>query len=226
MHQLLVTSPDAVPFCHGKSDVALFAVKRDQSLVYLNYIWLMIARYSPSICFTISSAPDFTSTKKFETKHQMLHRLQEGISFGDGNEYCMSEYQRVASQRTRAWKAARYPDHDLLARHASTNAGSKAESKMFTPENLEREYWDIVELSQEVAVEYANDIDTFEFGSGFPLSQRGRAINGTKILEKMNEPEPEFGTAEYYRETWWNLNNIPSAPNSVLRHVRVGINGM
>ena len=154
----------------------------------------------------------------------MLHRLQEGISFGDGKEYCMSEYQQVSSQRTRAWKTARYPDHDLLARH--TNAGGNAERKMFTPENLEREYWDIVELSHEVAVEYANDIDTYEFGSGFPLSQRGRSINGTKIVEKMNEPEPEFGTEDYYRETWWNLNNIPSAPDSVLRHLRVGINGM
>lgn len=97
---------------------------------------------------------------------------------------------------------------------------------MFTPESLEREYWDIVELSREVAVEYGNDVDTHEFGSGFPLSQRGRSINGTKILEKSNEPEPEFGTADYYRETWWNLNNIPSAPDSVLRYVRVGINGM
>lgn len=175
--------------------------------------------------FLVLTAPNFNSQKKFETKHQMLHRLQEGISFGDGRDYSLADYQRVASQRTKAWKAARYPDHDLLARHASTNSGN-GESKMFTPENLEREYWDIVELSQEVAVEYGNDIDTFEFGSGFPLSQRGRSINGTKILEKMNEPEPEFGTADYYRETGWNLNNIPSAPDSVLRHVRVGINGM
>jgi len=184
--------------------------------------------YSPyaSLSIVNTLAPNFTSTKKFETKHQLLHRLQEGISFGDGKEYTIAEYQRIASGRTRRWKTNNYPDHDLLARHASTNEGSNAESKMFIPESLEREYWDIVELSREVAVEYGNDIDTYEFGSGFPLSQRGRSINGTKVLEKMNEPEPEFGTADYYRETWWNLNNIPSAPDSVLRHVRVGINGM
>lgn len=138
----------------------------------------------------------------------------------------MAEYQKVASQRTKAWKAARYPDHDLLARHASASNTLSAGSKMFTPENVVHEYWDIVELAHEVAVEYGNDIDTFEYGSGFPLSQRGRSINGTKSLAKMEEPEHKFGTEDYYRETWWNLNNIPSAPDSVLRYVRVGINGM
>ena len=80
----------------------------------------------------------------FETKHQMLHRLQEGISFGDGMDYTVAEYQRVASERTNAWKRAHYPDHDLLSRHAETTNAS-TDRKLFTPENLERDYWDIVE---------------------------------------------------------------------------------
>ena len=42
----------------------------------------------------------------------------------------------------------------------------------------------------------------------------------------MGLPEPEFGTEDYYKETYWNLNNIPCAPDSVLRHVKVGINGI
>ena len=162
----------------------------------------------------------------------MLHRLQEGISFGDGNDYHAEEYLRVASERTKAWKDTNYPDHDLLSRHSEhldeQNQGEgKASSKCFTAENIERDFWDIVEThTKEVAVEYGNDVDTQAFGSGFPLSERGRAINGTKNLDKMNQPEPKFGTEEYYKETWWNLNNIPSAPDSVLGHVKVGINGI
>lgn len=155
----------------------------------------------------------------------MLHRLQEGLSFGDGVEYNIAEYQAVASHRTKSWKSAHYPEHDLLSRHAATNTTS-GDRKLFSPENIERDYWDIVEMSKEVAVEYGNDVDTHIFGSGFPLSERGRSVYGNKNLEKMDKPEPEFGTEEYYKETWWNLNNIPSAPDSVLRHVKVGLNGI
>jgi hypothetical protein len=193
-----------------------------------------------------------TSSKKFATKHQMLHRLQEGISFGDGNDYTPAEYLRTAGERTKAWKDTHYPDHDLLSRHSdhleqkqeqseqqdgddTTKNGQASAAaqegsvgrKCFTPENVERDFWDIVEThTKEVAVEYGNDIDTQTFGSGFPLSERGRSINGTKNLEKMNLPEPKFGTEEYYKETRWNLNNIPCAPDSALRHVKVGINGI
>jgi hypothetical protein len=40
-----------------------------------------------------STGADFNSEKKFETKHQLLGRLQEGVSFGDGTgsfiRYCV-----------------------------------------------------------------------------------------------------------------------------------------
>jgi hypothetical protein len=172
----------------------------------------------------------------------LLHRLQEGISFGDGVEYTPAEYLRMASQRATAWKASHYPDHDLLYRHADSlqqmqqnsntsdgatkSISSSIDSKLFTPDNLERDYWDIVEKSKEFVVEYGNDVDSQEHGSGFPLSERGRAINGTTNPDKVNLPEPKFGENDYYKETWWNLNNIPCAPESVLRHVRVSITGI
>jgi len=185
---------------------------------------------------------DFDSKKRFQTKLQFLHRLQEGISFGDGVEYNFDDYQRIASRRAAEWKATYYPDHDLLTRHSEavletqqqeshggtgTSDAQVAEDKKFTTENLERDYWNIVEThSKEVAVEYGNDVDTAVYGSGFPLSERGRSLNGTSDPEKMKLPEPKFGTPEYYKETWWNLNNMPSAPSSVLRYVRVAINGI
>jgi len=161
----------------------------------------------------------------------MLHRLQEGISFGDGEDYTATTYQEDASQRAKAWKAEHYPDHDFLFKHASSlNSGGKVDEssrKTMTVQNLETDYWNIVETpNQELSVDYGNDVDTTTFGSGFPLSERGRSVMGSPDPEKADLPEPKFDDDDYYKETWWNLNNIPSAPDSVLGHVRVGINGI
>ena len=100
-----------------------------------------------------------------------------------------------------------------------------------TPENLERDYWDIVEMEcRAIDVDYGNDVDTSEFGSGFPISERGRSVNSPGFLKtgqsNENLPEPAFGTEEFYKETYWNLNNIPNSKRSVLRHLKVGINGI
>jgi hypothetical protein len=162
--------------------------------------------------------------RKFSTKQQLLHRLQEGISFGDGDEYNAADYQKMASKVTKEYKAKNYPEHDRLSK---CEEGEERERRIFKPENLERDYWDIVETrSREVAVEYGNDINTDEFGSGFPLSERGRCVYGTRDPEKVDLPEPKFGTEDYYKESWWNINNMPWAPDSVLRHMKVGINGI
>lgn len=197
--------------------------------------------WNPGIEFGV----DLNSTERFQTKQQLLHRIQEGISFGDGVEYTPSEYLKVASERSSAWKRNHYPYHDRpiaddvtsspeatgsMDDQGSTtsnhNHNNHSHYQRFTPDNIESDYWDIVEKTKEVIVEYGNDVDTQIFGSGFPLSERGRAMNGTKKLEKMDQPEPKFHTKDYYKETWWNLNNIPFAPGSILRHVRVGITGI
>ena len=171
------------------------------------------------------------SKKRFQTKEQLLHRLQEGISFGDGEEYTAGDYQQNASVRAKEWKMKNYPDHDFLVEHAGSlsNNGKVEESnrKLMTPENLERDYWNIVEThNQELSVDYGNDVDTTTFGSGFPLSERGRSVMGSTDEEKAKLPDPKFNEQDFYKETWWNLNNIPCSPDSVLRHVRVGINGI
>ena len=166
--------------------------------------------------------------KRFSTKHQLLHRLQEGVAFGDGEEYNPAEYNQMASAFTKDYKARNYPDHDLLTSMGlEEDTSGDTPRRAFTPSNIERDYWEIVEgRTREIAVEYGNDVDTTEFGSGFPLSERGRSVYGTCDPEKVKLPEPKFGTEDYYKETWWNTNNIPWAPDSVLRHVKVGINGI
>jgi histone demethylase JARID1 len=135
----------------------------------------------------------------------------------------------MASAFAKDYKAKNYPEHDLLM-SVGVQEDTKSDdtrSRTYTPANLERDYWEIVETrNHEIAVEYGNDVDTNEFGSGFPLSERGRSVYGIRDPEKVMLPEPKFGTEDYYKETWWNTNNIPWAPDSVLRHVKVGINGI
>lgn len=163
--------------------------------------------------------------KNFSTKLQQLDRLQEGISFGDGGEYNPREYQQMASKVTKDYKAQNYPKHDLII--SQEGVCDEDYRKIFSAENLEKDYWSIVETrSRSISVEYGNDVNTDEFGSGFPLSERGRSLVGTTSVDKVNSPEPKFGTADFYKETWWNTNNMPSAPGSVLRHVKVAINGI
>ena len=186
------------------------------------------------------------SERKFQTKQQLLHRIQEGISFGDGVEYSAADYQLMASARAKEYKAKNYPDHEKMTQIAKEMAASDSKvseddggdggdsepkedhnRKRFIPESLECDYWDIIEShSRPMVVEYGNDVNTDEFGSGFPLSERGRSVCGKTDPAKVGLPEPAFGTEDYYKETWWNLNNIPCAPDSVLRHVKVGINGI
>jgi hypothetical protein len=202
-------------------------------------------------------ALNIDNATKFQTKDQSIHRLQEGISFGDGADYTLKEYQKMASEWSKEWKRRYYSvqakpfetpvEPKLLAPSPpeSVKSGSHSPSSvtenedalledalrpLMTPENLERDYWDIVETQRlDIDVDYGNDVDTTEFGSGFPLSERGRSVNSTNFLDGRTDkeiPEPEFGTEEFYRETFWNLNNIPNSKNSALRHLKVGINGI
>merc|ERR1711862_11578 len=85
--------------------------------------------------------------KQFQTKDQSIHRLQEGISFGDGANYTVKEYQKMCTNWSRKWKAEHY-------------ANSTSSPRKFTPENIERDYWEIVEIgSQTIDVDYGNDVD-------------------------------------------------------------------
>uniref|UniRef100_A0A7S4IRS9 JmjC domain-containing protein n=1 Tax=Odontella aurita TaxID=265563 RepID=A0A7S4IRS9_9STRA len=177
---------------------------------------------------------DMNETKKFQTKEQLIHRLQEGIAFGDGDDYCASDYLKMARKRALEWRAKCYYGETVEVETGDSSATGETDGapvehrENMTPAKLEQQYWDIVEThAQDMAVEYGNDVDSDRFGSGFPISERGRSVNSDEIdVDKADLPEPKFGTDDFYKETYWNLNNIPNAPDSILRHIKVGINGI
>lgn len=81
---------------------------------------------------------------------------------------------------------------------------------------LEKRYWDMVEnqVGPRTRVEYAADVPTGRFGSGFP--KRNQNQQGPRAELKPFEDHP------------WNLNNLPKAVNSLMqfprRHDISGIN--
>jgi len=186
------------------------------SYVMFFSVLIMFTMYSLSIL-----AVDMESEKKFQTKEQLLHRIQEGISFGDGEEYDATSYLNMAIKQTQQW----------LSKNVKDDHGN--DTLTATLEYLEKCYWDIVDIShEEYTVEYGNDVDSHVFGSGFPRSERGRSVP-KGLGEKQSSDtvvssggEPKFGTEEFYKESYWNLNNIPNCPGSILQYIKVGINGI
>ena len=68
--------------------------------------------------------------------------------------------------------------------------------------DLENEYWNMVDYGQgEITlVEYAADVPTGKYGSGF--GRPGQKIVNDKQIEYVNHP--------------WNLNNLPHSYNSLM----------
>ena len=158
-----------------------------------------IARFFPSIRYFLTILPFG------------IYIIISGESFGDGDEYTIPQYLNHSHEQVKTWYAQHYADSH----------------KAMTPLNIEKDYWNIIEsLDQEYFVEYGNDVDTHTFGSGFPKSERGRCLGAEIDIDKVDAPEPDFGSEDYYKETYWNLNNIPCCDESILRHVKVGINGI
>jgi len=199
-----------------------------------------ICKIVPPIGWQPPLCVDINSDRTFQTKRQHLHRLMEGISFPDGEDYTPKQYKEMANEAVLLWRDLYYneiekesePDVNLSSADGSTpqtnsnlSSDKGCKTRKMTAESLEQDYWDIVERnSKSYTVDYGNDIDTTSYWSGFPLSERGRAANGTS--NKKEESEPEFGSEDFYKESWWNLNNFPYCPGSVLRHLRVSITGV
>lgn len=88
--------------------------------------------------------------KTFPTKLQDVHALQEGQGFDEGENYNIASYKEMADAFYKSW----------IKKHH--------EGETVSLEQVAKDYWDMVETrSTEATVEYANDIDTAEYCSGF-----------------------------------------------------------
>ena len=196
-----------------------------------------------------SFTPPDRSEKTFITKKQFLHRLEEGIYFPEGKRYTIKEYEKMANDFTQAHLSAMNAagrlgqssgkeegDEANDRKSDVKNNGKKIEELSATPEELIKEYWRIVEKCEDkVAVEYGNDLDVIEYGSGFPVRKDLKDMRESyedpdsyhkEIQFKRNVSLKDGGGPDYYESCGWNLNNLPHWPGSLLRNIRGNYNGI
>ncbi|CAI5734834.1 unnamed protein product [Hyaloperonospora brassicae] len=141
----------------------------------------------------------------FDTRKQKIHELQEGRAYGKGRKHTFKSFRGTADAFRDQWLRSRELD-----------------PKATTSEEIEQEYWRIVQTGgPRTEVEYANDLNIAQVGSGFLRSAKRFTSQATKGKEVI-----DFTDSEYYRNTGWNLNNLPDAYGSLLRHLGAAINGI
>ena len=223
-----------------------------------------------------SFTPPFNSEKRFLTKKQYLHRLEEGIYFPEGKKYTVKEYEIMANEFTRkhlkemkiagrlnggndgivkkeeekrntnSHSSGSSANNNDMSNNNNDNCSSSSNSSSSsndanddnnitaTPEELIKEYWRIVEKCEDkVSVEYGNDLDVIDYGSGFPVRKDlhdirlsyQQSIPSSKQA-RFEENVPLVNDGDYYENCGWNLNNLPHWPGSLLRNISGNYNGI
>ncbi|CAN1765991.1 Putative lysine-specific demethylase JMJ16 [Linum perenne] len=127
--------------------------------------------------------------------------LAETFGFDPGPEFDLSTFQKYADD----FKAQFFrKDEDVAKKSSLLNCEPSVE-------NIEGEYWRIVEnATEEIEVLYGADLETGVFGSGFPRMSGG---DGS-------------ASADRYSKSGWNLNNFPRLSGSVLSYESGDISGV
>jgi histone demethylase JARID1 len=143
--------------------------------------------------------------KKFPTKRQKVHTLQEGQGFDDGQTYTLAEYKTMA---------------DSFARHWAKMHHNTDDQSSLSQAQLAKDYWDIVETGcKQAIVDYGNDLDTSTFMSGFPKEKANKISKAASLRLDQN-------AEEFYKQSGWNLNNLPTAEGSILKYLATPVNGV
>ncbi|KAI9203893.1 uncharacterized protein BJ171DRAFT_599788 [Polychytrium aggregatum] len=130
-----------------------------------------------------------------------LSQIGDDYGYEEGKLKTLSEFRTLANTFKANWFHKRRRESNIKLQHDHRGP------LYITEDEVEREFWRLVESPyDEVVVEYGADLHTVDHGSGFPTVDR-------------NPDDP-------YSSHSWNLNNIPTLPESLLRKVRTDISGM
>ncbi|XP_044499918.1 putative lysine-specific demethylase JMJ16 [Mangifera indica] len=131
----------------------------------------------------------------------------ERFGFEPGPEFTLNKFQKYAD----FFKGRYFRRNGNDIQNMGVNAAMLQENWEPSVDNIEGEYWRIVEkATEEIEVLYGADLETGVFGSGFPKMpiQVGSASD------------------ERYIKSGWNLNNFPRLPGSVLTYESGDISGV
>ncbi|KAL5768137.1 hypothetical protein ACOSQ2_014920 [Xanthoceras sorbifolium] len=131
----------------------------------------------------------------------------ERFGFEPGPEFTLNKFQKYADY----FKAQYFSRNVNDVKDMGGNTGMLQEPWEPSVENIEGEYWRIVEkATEEIEVLYGADLETGVFGSGFP-----------KLPIQLNS-----ALDERYIKSGWNLNNFPRLPGSLLSYESGDISGV
>ncbi|XP_057477100.1 putative lysine-specific demethylase JMJ16 [Actinidia eriantha] len=131
---------------------------------------------------------------------------EEIFGFEPGPEFTLDTFQKYANN----FMVQYFRKYESII-DRNTNMTKIQEQWEPTVENIEGEYWRMVEKpTEEIEVLYGADLETGVFGSGFPkLSSQSDSVSD-----------------EEYVKSGWNLNNFPRLSGSVLAYEGSDISGV
>ncbi|XP_052187665.1 putative lysine-specific demethylase JMJ16 [Diospyros lotus] len=144
-------------------------------------------------------------TSNTSTSDEAGNVVAEGFGFEPGPEFALDTFEKYAND----FKVQYFRKNSSV--NDPGNMPTVQEQWEPTVENIEGEYWRMVERpTEQIEVLYGADLETGVFGSGFPkLSNQGGSV-----------PDEE------YVKSGWNLNNFPRLPGSVLSYESTDISGV
>uniref|UniRef100_M4BIH9 JmjN domain-containing protein n=1 Tax=Hyaloperonospora arabidopsidis (strain Emoy2) TaxID=559515 RepID=M4BIH9_HYAAE len=105
----------------------------------------------------------------FDTRKQKIHELQEGRAYGKGRTHTFKSFREDADAFRKRWFSSRGLDPTTT-----------------TSDEVAQEYWRVVQMGgPRTEVEYANDLDIAQVGSGFLRSSKRFASQATKGIAKL-----------------------------------------
>jgi hypothetical protein len=165
----------------------------------------------------------FNNPKKFATKKQVVNTLQEGQGFDDGRQYNIAQYKAMADRYYKEWVTAHHADADTadgdendaedveikeqkgshsdpLHMKSSSKADRQRENMQ---QKLAKDYWEIVETaSKQATVEYANDLDTQVYCSGFPtVDSHAQGLSNAASVATTLPLSPNSGVKQEFLPT-------------------------
>ncbi|XVE89996.1 hypothetical protein DITRI_Ditri20bG0041400 [Diplodiscus trichospermus] len=130
----------------------------------------------------------------------------ETFGFEPGPEFTLDKFQKYADDFKAQYFRRKQNDADTEGKMTVL-----AEHQEPSVENIEGEYWRIVEkATEQIEVLYGADLETGVFGSGFPKKHSQVAL----------------ASNEKYIKSGWNLNNFPRLSGSVLSYESSDISGV
>lgn len=196
------------------------------------------------------SVLDFNNAKKFATKAQQVDVLQQGQGFKNGTRYNLQAYKEMADAFYNSWSEKHYGSGKILLsqlckdywdmvetsnRKALVEYGNDLDTVNYASGFLKADNNRNAQFRQATAACSESYKAKDENNNGSDRNTKIKAESATvNIINACSNTDSKSGVerdhasfdSNFYVNTGWNLNNIPTARGSVLQYLQTPINGI